>query len=239
MVMIPKKIHVSWNDKNVLTNKHPLIQNGIFRLAEMNPDWQIEISDDADIDQYLRNVLSTEEYSLLENSHIVEKSDIWRLFKIFNEGGLYIDIDRLCNVKLNSIIDENTLWVLPICRNWDFSQDIMMSAPNNLVFSKTIEMSLQRRREGNNNTYFLGAQTYMHAITGMLFGEMINTNPGEKIFEKIREQIWLNHPTIKVYQEDPPCETVVYKNGGSNLNHEMLKRDFYKQSGLKHWTGEW
>jgi mannosyltransferase OCH1-like enzyme len=237
--MIPKKVHISWNDKSVLKNDHPLIKNGLFRLSEMNADWQIEINDDDDIDHYLENVLTAEEYSLIENVHIVEKSDIWRLFKIFNEGGLYIDIDRLCNVKLNELIDKNTLWVLPICRNWDFSQDFMMSAPNNLVFLKTIEMSLQRRREGNNNTYYLGAQTYMHSITGMLFGEIINTNPGEKVFEKIREQIWLNHPTIKVYQEDPPYKTVIYKHDGSDLNHEMIKRDFYKQSGLKHWTGEW
>ena len=237
--MIPKKIHLSWNDKNVLESDHPLITNGLARLKKMNPDWTIEISDDNDIEQYLKNVLSEENYGLIEKTHIVEKCDIWRLFKMFNEGGIYVDIDRLCNKKLSDVIDDGTLWVLPICRNWDFSQDIMISVPNNLVFMKTIEMSLQRRREGNNNTYYLGAQTYMHAITGILFGKIINTNPGEKTFEEMREQIWKNHIGIKVFQEDPPYETVIYKHDGSNLNHEMIKRDFYKQSGLKHWTGEW
>lgn len=237
--MIPKKIHVSWNDKNILQSKHPLIVNGLSRLVEMNPEWSLEISDDNDVDSYLSKCLRPEDYEMMKVVSIVPKIDIWRLFKIFNEGGLYIDIDRLCNVKLDDLASDDIDYVLPTCRDYDFSHDIMMSRPGNPIFMLTADMSLQRRREGSDHVYFLGAQTYMHSITQVLFKQMINTNPGLETFEQMRNIISKEYPTIKMYREDPPMNTMVYKNDGSILNHETLKRDFYAQSGLKHWTGEW
>ena len=203
----------------------------------MNPDWTFEVSDDADIDNYLEAFLPSADFNLIKDNKMPHKSDLWRLLKIYNEGGLYIDIDKLCNVSLNDLVDDGTMWVLPFCRDYDFSQDFMMSEPENPVIAGTIRLFLQRKREGITNDYFLGAQTYMHAITMAIVGRVVNTDPGVEAMDEIRS-VLKTMPFVKIYREDPPYNTIVY-NGNDVADLESLKRDFYAKAGVKHWTGEW
>jgi mannosyltransferase OCH1-like enzyme len=233
--MIPKIIHIAWNDKQVLESTSPLIVNGLRKLVDLNPDWVLQISDDADIDAYLQDKMA-EDYALAKDLHIVAKTDIWRLYKMFLDGGLYVDIDRLCNVPLSTIVDEKTRQVLPTCRNFDFSHDMMLSAPHNPIYRAAIRHWLARRRAGADSIYFLGAQTYMHAITETLFGGIIDTNPGEKAFEQMRAAINMVEG-LKCIPENPPHQTTLFK--GYAGDWEKMKRDFYAANGLRHWTGEW
>lgn len=233
--MIPKIIHMAWNDKEVLKSDAPLIKHGLKKLVELNPDWDLQISDDADIEAYLQEKMA-EDYELAQPLHIVAKTDIWRLYKMFLEGGLYIDIDRLCNLPLSKLIDENTRQVLPTCRNHDFSHDFMLSAPHNPIYRSAIRHWLGRRKLGADSIYFLGAQTYMHAITETLFGGIIDTNPGEEVMQQMRGAVNMVQG-LKCIMEVPPHRTVIHE--GFAGNWEQMKRDFYAQNGLRHWTGEW
>lgn len=236
---IPKIIHMSWKHKQLLDSQAPLILNGMRRLVDMNPDWKAIVYTDDEVDVYLRDTLDESDYKLIQDIHIVAKTDIWRLLKLYFEGGLYIDIDRFCNVKLSDLATENIKWVLPTYMDMDFSHDFMMTAPENPAFVKAIDLYLSRRKEGHNNIYFLGPQTYMHAVTTVLCGEMINTNPGKEKFDEIYSVI-SKAPFIKTYRETPPLETIIYKHDGSDaLDLESMKRKFYADEGLKHWTGSW
>ena len=51
---IPKTIHLSWKHKNILESQSPLIVNGMKNLVELNPDWQVTVYDDKDIDDGTR-----------------------------------------------------------------------------------------------------------------------------------------------------------------------------------------
>jgi hypothetical protein len=140
---------------------------------------------------------------------------------------------------LSDIITSDTIkWVLPTFLEFDFSHDIMLSAPGNPIFMKTAQLHLERRREGSSNIYFLGAQTYMHAITFGLMGRMINTDPGKEVFEEIRAKI-KETDFIKTYRETSPLDTMVYRDDGTIKDHEYMKRALYKEYELKHWTEEW
>jgi mannosyltransferase OCH1-like enzyme len=237
--MIPKIVHLTWKTKDILSSTSPLILNGIAKLKELNPDWKITIYTDDEIDNYLKYFLEPVDYDLIKDVHVVGKSDLWRLLKMYNEGGLYMDIDRLYNVSLSDIITSDTIkWVLPTFLEFDFSHDIMLSAPGNPVFMKAAQLHIERRREGNNNIYFLGAQTYMHAITFGLMGKMINTDPGKEVFEEIRAAI-TEADFIKTYRETSPLDTMVYRDDGTIKDHEYMKRALYKEYELKHWTEEW
>lgn len=236
--MIPKKIHLAWINKNLLDSDSPLIIHGVKKLIELNPEWEVTFYDDEEIDAYLKEKLDAPLYDLIAHKHPVQKTDIWRLIKIYTEGGLYLDIDRFCDTTLENLLEENTKWVLPICRDYDFSHDFMMSAPENPVYKVAIDMYLHRLQDGHTNIYFLGAQTYMHAITFSLLGEIVNTDPGKEVFKSIKDK--LNAiDFIKVYEEDPPYHTVIYREGQLNIDWEKEKRKFYKESGIKHWSGEW
>lgn len=236
--MIPKKIHISWKTKDLLDSSSTLVTQGVRRLKELNPAWDMTIYDDAEVDEYLKTKLEPEVYALIADKHVVQKTDLWRLIKLFEEGGLYIDIDRFIDTPLDDLIDEGTRWVLPTCRDHDFSHDFMMTAPYNPAFLCAIELYVKRLKEGYTNIYFLGPQTYMHAVTLTLLGQMVNTNPDKNMFGEIRDMLE-SAGFIKTYREDPPYNTIVYRAGDTTINWEQEKRKFYAESGLKHWSGDW
>jgi len=238
--LIPKIIHACWKSVDILTSTHVFPKNTIQRFAELSPTWKLEISTDSAIDAYLRSNLDATDYNLVKDRHIVEKSDLWRLIKLYNEGGLYTDIDRLCNVSLDDIIEPAAMCLLPTCADYNFSQDFMASAPNNPIYSTTIDLILRRRKAGYESTYFLGPQTYMHGVTLSLVGEMIDVNPDSEVFDQMR--IAMNGAGfIQTYREDPPYDTITHRpeNGVCGFDHEEMKRDFYGSLGIGHWTGEW
>lgn len=237
--MIPKKVHISWKDKNLLKEDHELVHLGIARLHKLNPDWEIEISDDADIDAYLEKFLPTKDYDIIKDKHIVQKCDLWRLIKMLFEGGLYIDIDRLCDVNLNELILEGVTWVLPTCEDHDFSHDFMMSAPGNPVFYHAVSLYLHRMQTHPDSIYYLGPQTYFSAVGHVLLGmHNISPSPEKNMLSVLRLAI-KDHPNITTYREKPPYNTITYRGGFTRTDHEKMKRDFYAKSGLKHWSGEW
>jgi mannosyltransferase OCH1-like enzyme len=163
--MIPKKVHLSWKTKDLLDSESPLITEGVKKLIELNPNWEVTIYDDTEVDAYLQEQLEPQLYALIADKHIVQKTDLWRLIKLYIEGGLYMDIDRFVNTPLDDLVDEDTKWVVPTCRDYDFSHDFMMTAPQNPAYQVAANLYLERLKQGHNSIYFLGPQTYMHAIT--------------------------------------------------------------------------
>jgi hypothetical protein len=243
---IPKIINVTWATTDILDSQNPLILNGLRNLIDLNPGWKVVIHEDKDLDNYLRDHVSYNDYNMIRDIHIVEKSDIWRLLKLYNEGGCYTDLDRFCNIGFDSILKPETKCVLPTCLDFDFSQDFMMSSPENPIYKHTYNLLMHRRREGHTRTYFLGPQTYMHGVTDTLFGEMINTDPGLEKFTAMRKKID-TIPFIQTYREHPPYDTVMYKHDaetfklgtGTTADWVQMKKDFYAENKLKHWSGDW
>lgn len=236
--MIPKKVHVSWVDPSVKDADFAIVQQGIRRLIDLNPDWDVRFYDNEEPVEYLKEALGSTGFRLFDGSHIVEKLDTWRLLKLHEEGGIYVDLDRLCNVKLNDVIKEGIKCVLPTSRNFDFSQDLMISAPKNPLFQIAVELQLQRRWEGSKNTYFLGPQTYMHAVTKALTGEMINTDPGEDVMNQLRQHI-VQTGFLDTYIEEGPLNTFLFRGSTVEFDHEAEKRKLYAAYNLRHWTDEW
>lgn len=232
--MIPKKVHLSWKSKDLLQDDNPLIENGVKQIVTLNLDWEVTISNDEEIIRYLKDNLQSSDWNLLENTSMVDKCDLWRLFKIYNEGGLYIDIDRFYNIPMNQILQSNTKWLLPTNGDYDFSHDIMCSAPLNPVFKDAINLYLNRRRQGCVDTYFLGAQTYMHVITMHLAGCILDTNPGSKIFDELRE-IMAKTDFITTYCEKLPYDTSVYRGKLTQDMLQQMKKELYSKYKVKHW----
>ena len=55
VVNIPKVVHVCWKNKDVVNSKSPLILNGLRNIIDMNPDWNVVIYDDSEIEYYLKD----------------------------------------------------------------------------------------------------------------------------------------------------------------------------------------
>ena len=237
---IPKKIHISWKDKSILESSNQLAVNGIQNLVKINPEWKLEISDDNEVELYLRENLSTIDYNLIKDAPIVSKVDTWRLLKIINEGGLYTDIDRHANKNLNSIIDINSKCVLPLHSNHgkiiDFSQDIMISAPNNPLHKSALDLMLRRRRSGWQDILTLAPITYFHGLTKIIYGHSLERRPSQKVLDKIIQKI-NQSKYVQTFVETPPEKTFIFQYNKENFNtaNGLGKEAMYDESGVEHW----
>lgn len=239
---IPKVVHMSWRTKDFVYSKNPLVLNGVRNLIDMNPDWRVEISiDKIDVENYLKKHLNPLDYNLLKKCPIVEKVDVWRLLKICREGGIYLDVDRHCNKKLDSILKKDLKcifpWYAPNGKLIDFSQDIIVSSAKNPIHEYALELNLRRRRSGWTDIMTLGPINYFHAVTKFLYGFSINRYPDKEAADEINETI-KKCPYIETFIEKPPHETLIFKFDEStwkNGNSEG-KDDLYKESGVDHWS---
>jgi mannosyltransferase OCH1-like enzyme len=237
---IPKKIHISWKDKSILESSNQLAVNGIQNLIKINPDWELVISDDNEVELYLKENLSTIDYNLIKDAPIVSKVDTWRLLKIINEGGLYTDIDRHANKNLNSIINKNSKCVLPLHSNHgkiiDFSQDIMISAPNNPLHKSALDLMLRRRRSGWQDILTLAPITYFHGLTRLIHGHALERYPSKEALDKIIEKI-NKSKYVQTFIEKPPEETFIFKYNKNTFNsaNGLGKEAMYDESGVEHW----
>ena len=235
--MIPKIIHITWKNDSIFEGKSFLVENGLKNLMKINPDWEIDFYNDQDIEDYLKNNLAENDYNLIKNTNIIEKCDLWRLMILYQEGGLYIDLDRFINIPLNSIITPETEWVLPTYYDHDFSHDFMLTAPNNPSFLTAMQLNVHRRRLGMNNIYFLGPQTYMHGITINIMGDMINSNPGIETMSEIRNRI-KQFNFITTFREEPWKYHVLFNATPDfdGVDYELEKRRMYEEFDMHHWT---
>lgn len=236
--MIPRLIHVSWPHQNLLEDPGELVQQGMRRLRDLNPDWQFRIYEDQDIQQDLWEYFCGPERDLVDRIEpFVAKVDLWRLMKIYTVGGMYCDIDRLCDQRLAAVATNGIKCVLPTNQDWDFSQDFMMSEPGNPIYSTAMALSLQRRSLGSHDVYWLGPQTYMNAVTRELFGAELPTNPGADIMQEIRRRLqaisWLS-----TYSESPPYDTVLYRGGPVDFDFLDAKARLYQRQGVRHWESQ-
>ena len=235
---IPKKIHLSWKDKNVLGSNHQLIKKGAKNLEILNPDWDIHVYDDEDINRTLRDSIGLQNWNLIKDRKITEKTDLWRLIKIYKEGGLYVDIDRYIDTPIDNFVDKNTSLVLPICNNIDFSQDFILSHPKSEILGKAISNNIKYRKLGKS-LFFLAVNSYMHSVTEVIGGTKTERSKTNKnYFENLTTEIEKSKH-IKTYLETGAHNHILFRNKKNDFKLEEFKKDkadFYNAYNVKHWN---
>eukprot|EP00040_Diaphanoeca_grandis_P030778 m.182692 g.182692 ORF g.182692 m.182692 type:complete len:377 (-) comp32128_c0_seq2:244-1374(-) len=219
---VPKNIHLCWNDRDLLSNNATLVRIGVASLAKTNPTWTFTIHNDSDVETYLQAHLTADDYELVRNKHIVEKSDLWRLLIMYNEGGYYQDVDRgYTKGPLEAILNGSKM-MLPMWQDHNFAQDVMCSAPGNRIFKTAIQLNLGRRRkwEAAKNwptnprgvVLALGPATFFHAATREIFGAMLEPFGGGLAGAAERMRSVINNSThmvtIREYGNETHCESI-------------------------------
>lgn len=235
---IPKLIHVSWKNKDILDDQSPLILNGLLNLKTLNPEFSLEISDDQEVETYLKNHLSKWDYFKIKNKKIVEKIDLWRLLKLYNEGGIYVDIDRFCNIPFSTLIEKDTKCILPTHGDIDFSQDLMISCKHNPLFETAITYNLKGRYLLNpRGVFHLGPPLYMRAVTEVVFGKRHKRRPGTAIMEHFRELLE-SSKHFQTYKEEAPNDTLLFSYDVHTFRkgNGKSKEAFYSDQNITPWT---
>lgn len=231
---IPKIIHISWKNKNILDSNSDLIINGLANMKKINPEYIIEISDDNDVDNYLKQKIGINEYELIKDKKIVEKVDLWRLLKIYIEGGIYVDLDRYCNIPFKDIITKDIKCILPTYFDLDFSQDLLISCKNNPIFYRAIQYNFLGRKKGMK-LYDLGAPMYMFAVTEIIFGKRIYRNSGFNQMEELRQALHESKHFL-TYKEEPMNNTLIFRNKNISNDHMIKSKSiFYMEQKVIPW----
>ena len=253
MGQIPHKIHISWPMKNLLDSKTHIVDIGVRKLAEMNPEWTFTVYDDDELEQYLRDKLDPEDYRLIEDKHIVEKTDLWRLLIIYYEGGLYWDTDRMVNLKMSEVLGQSadTKMLLPTHFDINFAQDIMCSAPGNPVHGRAIELNLEMRRKAGQSGVSTFSQVldrgpgnYCRAAMEIMFGLEGRCLDGDaqKIRETLDKSPWI--VTKKEGDFNRVCDegNILFhsddKKACRALQSGWDKDRLFREAGIKHWAQE-
>ena len=235
--VIPKRIHVSWKIKDILSPEwahFSTVKHGLHALRDLNPEYELIFSDDADVEKYLQLYLSQGDYALIKPRKIVEKVDLWRYLKMYHEGGIYSDIDRVHDTPFRDVlVKKNLKCFLSVWKETDFSQDILISAPGNEIYRLAIQMNLQRRREGWVDIMALGPCTLFHAACYVLLGEHKARKPSRKTLADLR-RIIIDSDFLDTFAEDDTRVTFLNKNGYPTDDKDA----FYKKCNVIHWTSD-
>jgi mannosyltransferase OCH1-like enzyme len=104
-IPFPKIIHQTWKQKD-LPKK---FQEAVETWKKKNPDFAYRFYDDADCRNFISQKFPQfiETYDNLEKP--VEKADMFRYLIIYEEGGVYADIDTYCHSPLSLFFDSSKM----------------------------------------------------------------------------------------------------------------------------------
>jgi hypothetical protein len=107
---IPRIIWQTFESNVVPTKMH----EAAMSWSEYNPEYEYRFSDRDDRIELIANNFAEEvlqAYHLLDNGAF--KADLWRYCALYTYGGVYADIDTVCQRTLSKLIDKDDRFIIP------------------------------------------------------------------------------------------------------------------------------
>jgi mannosyltransferase OCH1-like enzyme len=135
---IPLVIYQTWHSHTIPIN----MANCIYKLTNYNPEFDYYLYSEVECELFIKNNFNIDVVNAF-NTLIpgAYKSDLWRYCILYIKGGVYLDIKFYSNVKILSLIQNNSiLFVKDIswC-NYSIYNAFMISPPNNIIFKYCID----------------------------------------------------------------------------------------------------
>ena len=134
--MIPKIIYIC--HKNI-----EIIKPYALKWIELNPEYKLELYDDARCKEFLLNEFSqahVDVFDFIPDGPI--KADFWRICIMYKYGGVYADADIEPLIPFDKYIQENVSFVTCISAynsHHNFNPHFIMSEPYNLKLKRCID----------------------------------------------------------------------------------------------------
>ena len=133
---IPKVIYQTWKTKNLHENCLQIKKN----IQKLNPDYEIILYDDEDMDEFIKTNFDEYIYNCYSQLNVgASKADFWRYCVLYKHGGIYLDMDSNITNPLNELIKEDDQCIITregnpgIFNNW-----IMIFEKGHPILAKTI-----------------------------------------------------------------------------------------------------
>ena len=146
--MIPKNIFQTWKTQNLPEKVFRLHKK--FRL--LNKNYNHIIYTDEQMNDYINSNVDNEIASVYwKMKHIVAKADIWRYSILFNEGGIYLDIDSSITGSLDNLISNDDKAIVSAETNRNlFVQWALIFEKNHKILEYTLINILRDVHEEKN-----------------------------------------------------------------------------------------
>lgn len=103
--VIPKKIWQTY--KTTYDNLPDYAASAAKTWQDKNPDWEYNYFSDDDVMDFVISEFGMDWVRVLEACPVgVMKADIWRVMILYVNGGMYTDLDTVCNVPISAWFDK-------------------------------------------------------------------------------------------------------------------------------------
>lgn len=130
--MIPKIIWQTHEPQYLNLKDYQL--NITYTWKNLNPDWEYCYVSSKEREEAVKKFDSFL-YQCYMESNGVNQSDIWRLITIYENGGIYADMDSVCIMPLNDMILKNYNKEEMICTPQGYQTGVLELCPNNAIFA--------------------------------------------------------------------------------------------------------
>ena len=162
--MIPKTIYQTWKTQNLpekVTKLHK-------KFKALNRDYNHIIYTDEQMNDYINSNVDKEIANVYwKMKHIVAKADIWRYSILFNEGGIYVDIDSSITGSLDKLIKDEDKAIVSAETNKNlFVQWALVYEKKHIILENTLNNILRDVYEENNkyDHHSLTVENYAKSI---------------------------------------------------------------------------
>jgi hypothetical protein len=157
---IPKTI---WQTYKTDYNNLPKdAKNASQTWKKLNPDYEYKYMNDRDIYKFVKYNYGEEMLSLMNSMKVpVMKADLWRYLVIYKYGGIYCDIDTICNKPIDEWIPHDSKMVVAPENGLHYIQWTFASEPKSPIIKSIIDVVVERCQ---NVDY--GRKHFVHYHTG-------------------------------------------------------------------------
>ena len=226
---IPKVIYQTWKTKNV----HPSIESIKQSILQENPDYRIELFDDADIDFWIETNCETKVIDAYKKLNVgAAKADLWRYLILYKNGGVYLDMDATIYGSLDKLIEpDDTALVSREGNKGYFLQWMLIFEKKHPILKETIDQCVHNINypQTNDVVFLTGPGVYTDAIY--------------KAYSKYTEQdLWemkdseLNAITNK--KRDNNCRCRFFNIDYAPFGQFKHQHHQYLYQGHKYWRDE-
>jgi mannosyltransferase OCH1-like enzyme len=115
-VLVSNVIHQTIRCRSALT---PALRRNIAALKALNPGWEHRLYDDSDVRDCILQACGRERLALFDRIHDdygAAKADVFRYVRLYECGGVYLDIKSTARRPLSEILEADDAFLLS---TWD------------------------------------------------------------------------------------------------------------------------
>lgn len=143
MSLIPKIIWQTYKTSYEDMPSYAIDASSSWKIK--NPDYQYFYVNDDEAAQFILSEYGQEYFDLFMSCPVgVMRGDMWRYLVIYKYGGVYADIDTICNLPIDDWLDKNSDVFISLENEVHFCQWTFAAKPGSPLIKQVINLMIER-----------------------------------------------------------------------------------------------